>query len=97
MVIGGAGFVGSHLVDRLLADGHDVDVVDDLSHGSLSNLSEARSGGHHLKFHNVDVTSPDGVAVIGLRRPRVIYHLAVFAGGHEMSPAVGGARHSTPW
>lgn len=38
LVTGGAGFVGSHLVDRLLADGHEVTVLDDLSTGRLSNL-----------------------------------------------------------
>ena len=86
MVMGGAGFIGSHLVDRLLDVGHNVDAVDDLSRGSLANLSEARTSGHTFKFHNVDVTSPDGLAVIGLRRPRVIYHLAVFDAGHEMAP-----------
>ena len=40
VVVGGAGFVGSHLVDRLLAEGHAVDVIDDLSTGSLANLAE---------------------------------------------------------
>ena len=39
MVTGGAGFIGSTLVDRLLAEGHTVDVVDDLSTGSLANLA----------------------------------------------------------
>ena len=43
MVTGGAGFIGSNLVDRLLAEGHTVDVVDDLSTGSLANLAEARA------------------------------------------------------
>ncbi|MEY3802826.1 MAG: hypothetical protein RLZZ51_1108, partial [Actinomycetota bacterium] len=43
LVCGGAGFIGSHLVDRLLVDGHNVEVVDDLSVGSLANLSDARS------------------------------------------------------
>ena len=45
VVVGGAGFIGSHLVDRLLADGQAVDVIDDLSSGSLANLSAARSVG----------------------------------------------------
>jgi nucleoside-diphosphate-sugar epimerase len=43
LVTGGAGFIGSTLVDRLLAEGHTVDVVDNLSTGSLANLAEARS------------------------------------------------------
>ena len=42
MVTGGAGFIGSTLCDRLLAEGHEVDVVDDLSSGSLANLADAR-------------------------------------------------------
>ena len=43
LVTGGAGFIGSTLVDRLLAEGCDVDVVDDLSTGSLANLADARA------------------------------------------------------
>ena len=45
VVVGGAGFIGSHLVDRLLADGQAVDVVDDLSSGSLANLAGGAVGG----------------------------------------------------
>ena len=48
-VVGGAGFIGSHLVDRLLADGDPVDVVDDLSRGSLANLADARSAQESLE------------------------------------------------
>jgi UDP-glucose 4-epimerase len=59
LVTGGAGFIGSTLVDRLLAEGHTVDVVDDLSTGSLSNLADARAAaGHQLTVHQIDICSP---------------------------------------
>ena len=45
LVVGGAGFIGSHLVDRLVAEGHVVDVIDNLSTGSLRNLADARAAG----------------------------------------------------
>lgn len=78
VVIGGAGFVGSHLVDRLLAEEHVVDVVDDLSSGSLGNLADARASGGLLKIHHLDGTSPEAATLIGMRQPDVIFHLAVF-------------------
>ncbi|MEZ5219598.1 MAG: NAD-dependent epimerase/dehydratase family protein [Ilumatobacteraceae bacterium] len=61
LVVGGAGFFGSHVVDRLLGDGHTVDVVDDLSAGSLANLGEARSlaAPGQLKFHHLDVQADE--------------------------------------
>ena len=77
MVTGGAGFIGSTLVDRLLAEGHEVDVVDDLSSGSLTNLAEARaSGGRALSFHQLDVRAPETTALVVRRHPEVIFHLA---------------------
>ncbi len=80
MVTGGAGFVGSNLVDRLLAEGHHVDVVDDLSTGSLVNLAEARvEPAHEMTFHQLDVRSGELVEVIARSRPAVIYHLAAQA------------------
>ena len=83
LVTGGAGFIGSTLVDRLLAEGHEVDVLDDLSSGSLANLGEARSerGGrpNRLTFHQIDVRDPQIVDLIGRREPEVVFHLAAQA------------------
>ena len=80
LVTGGAGFIGSTLVDRLLAEGHSVDVVDDLSSGSLANLAEARSDRTApLKVHQVDIRDPAVVEVIGRRQPEVVFHLAAQA------------------
>ncbi|MET0275633.1 MAG: SDR family NAD(P)-dependent oxidoreductase [Acidimicrobiia bacterium] len=77
LVTGGAGFIGSALVDRLLAEGCDVDVIDDLSSGALANLSEARAQrSRKFTFHRLDVRSPQLVDVIVHRKPEVIFHLA---------------------
>jgi UDP-glucose 4-epimerase len=77
LVTGGAGFIGSTLVDRLLAEGHRVDVIDDLSAGSLANLAEARADrSNELKVHQVDIRDPAVIEVIGRRQPEVIFHLA---------------------
>lgn len=77
LVTGGAGFIGSTLVDRLLAEGHSVDVVDDLSSGSLANLSEARADrDNDLKVHQLDIRDPSVVDLIARREPEVVFHLA---------------------
>jgi UDP-glucose 4-epimerase len=80
LVTGGAGFIGSTLVDRLLAEGHTVDVVDDLSTGSLTNLADARAAaGHALTVHQIDVRSSEVVELMARRRPEVVFHLAAQA------------------
>ncbi|MBW3626165.1 MAG: NAD-dependent epimerase/dehydratase family protein [Actinobacteria bacterium] len=80
LVTGGAGFIGSTLVDRLLAEGHTVDVVDNLSTGSLANLADARGDrGNDLRVHQLDVRSPAVVELIERRRPEVVFHLAAQA------------------
>jgi UDP-glucose 4-epimerase len=79
MICGGAGFIGSYLVDRFMAEGHEVDVVDDLSSGSLANLSEARNASGRFKFQNISVLSSEFAELVALRRPSVIVNLAVFA------------------
>jgi UDP-glucose 4-epimerase len=80
LVTGGAGFIGSTLVDRLLAEGHEVDVVDDLSTGSLANLADARTDrARRFSFHRMDIRSPGLVDLIAHRKPEVIFHLAAQA------------------
>ena len=75
MVVGGAGFLGSHLVDRLLSDEVRVDVVDDLSTGMLSNLASARGNAQDgaLRIHTLDASIPEFVDVVRLRRPEVLF------------------------
>ena len=79
MICGGAGFIGSYLVDRFMAEGHEVDVVDDLSSGSLTNLAEARNASGRFKFQNISVLSSEFAELVALRRPSVIVNLAVFS------------------
>lgn len=74
LVTGGAGFIGSTLVDRLLADGHDVVALDDFSRGSRDNLAGAVENG--CEVVEGDLTSLDLTAVVGQLKPEVIFHLA---------------------
>ncbi|MCI0868373.1 MAG: NAD-dependent epimerase/dehydratase family protein, partial [Chloroflexi bacterium] len=53
LVTGGAGFIGSHLVDALFDAGHEVAVIDDLSTGSQANLNP------QADFHRIDITDYD--------------------------------------
>ena len=81
LVVGGAGFLGSHLVDRLLAEDSPTDVVDDLSTGLLGNLAEARSAGGSLKIHTLDVRAGDFASLVAMRRPDIIFHLGLLTPG----------------
>ncbi|MEO6468025.1 MAG: NAD-dependent epimerase/dehydratase family protein [Acidimicrobiia bacterium] len=79
-ITGGAGFIGSTLADRLLADGWSVDVADDLSSGSLANLADARSvGDRRFSFHRIDIRNAAITELIESRKPDVVFHLAAQA------------------
>jgi UDP-glucose 4-epimerase len=75
LVTGAAGFIGSTLVDRLLADGHSVIGVDDLSSGRSENIVEAeRHDG--FEFAKSDIVDADLIALLADTKPEVIFHLA---------------------
>jgi UDP-glucose 4-epimerase len=77
LVTGGAGFIGSNLTDRLLADGHEVTVVDDLSTGRLTNLAQARRDPDlPLTFQRLDLTSDALERAVAKAAPEVVLHLA---------------------
>ena len=74
-VTGGAGFIGSTLVDRLLRDGHDVVVFDNLSSGSMDNLVAAKD---HIEFREDDLRDVDAVNT-AMKNCEVVFHLAALA------------------
>jgi UDP-glucose 4-epimerase len=75
VVTGGAGFIGSHLVDRLVDVGAEVTVVDDLSEGSMSNLSRVE---REIEFTELDITDRSDIAEV-LQNQRLVFHLAANA------------------
>jgi len=73
LVTGGAGFIGSHLVDRLLEQGNEVIVIDDCSSGKESNLAHQENN-PKLKFHKKDICDKDIEKLF--KGVEVVYHVA---------------------
>lgn len=70
LVTGGAGFIGSHLVDRLIKEGKSVVVIDNLSSGRKENLNKK------AKFYKIDIRDPQISQIFKKEKPEVIFHLA---------------------
>ena len=95
LVVGGAGFLGSHLTERLVAEGHSVDAVDVLTSGSLANLAGARTLGGALKIHTLDAGAEEFPALVAMRAPDVIYHLAALPPGVPAEHSASDAMRTT--
>lgn len=70
LVTGGAGFIGSHMVDRLLELDYKVVVMDDLSTGKIKNLTSA------AVFHHTDITKPAMTEIMQREQPDLVFHMA---------------------
>src|SRR5690349_7921971 len=78
LITGGAGFVGSHLAEALLANGDEVFVIDNLSTGSIENISHLKS---HPKFHyTIDSITNEPLLAELIDRSDVVAHLAAAVG-----------------
>jgi UDP-glucose 4-epimerase len=73
LVTGGAGFIGSHVADRLAADGHDVVILDDLSTGHVEHLAP------NARFYQMDLHSPWIDELFRIERPEAVVHEAAQA------------------
>lgn len=77
LVTGGAGFIGSHLADRLVADGYEVVAIDNLAIGREKNLAKALQSGKCV-LHRVDIRDRDALAPL-FEGVHTVYHLAALA------------------
>jgi UDP-glucose 4-epimerase len=78
LITGGAGFIGSHLAEALLHEGHEVFVLDDLSTGSIDNIAHVKS---HVRFHyTIDSVFNEPIVAELVDRAAVVFHLAAAVG-----------------
>src|ERR1043165_6399184 len=78
LITGGAGFVGSHLADRLIADGHEVTVIDDLSTGRYSNVEHLEGNPNFTLI--IDTVLDTSLMEELIRQADRVYHMASAVG-----------------
>jgi UDP-glucose 4-epimerase len=78
LITGGAGFIGSHLAERLLREGHEVAVLDNLSTGSIDNISHLKSAPGFS--YAIDSVTNESLLAEMIDRSDVVYHLAAAVG-----------------
>jgi len=78
LITGGAGFIGSHLSDYLLVQGHDVTIIDDLSTGSMENIREAKE--NHRFQYCIDTIFDKPLLAELIDEAEIIFHLAAAVG-----------------
>jgi UDP-glucose 4-epimerase len=70
LITGGAGFIGSHLADKLIQIGHEVVIIDNLSTGSKANLNKK------AKFYKADITDKKISGIFNKEKPEIVFHFA---------------------
>ena len=80
LITGGAGFIGSHLAEALLADGHDVAVIDDLSTGSIENIAHLKNRPQPGFSYVIDTVTNEPLLAELIDACDVVYHLAAAVG-----------------
>src|SRR5436305_377622 len=91
LVTGGAGFIGSHLVERLLADGARVRVLDNFSTGTRANLPFVRAAGRRLEVIRGDIRNRAVVARAARGVPVILHQAAMRASAARSSTSAAGA------
>jgi UDP-glucose 4-epimerase len=70
LIVGGAGFVGSHLADRLITEGYSVAIVDNLSSGVKKNVN------NKARFYKIDICNSEISDIFEKEKPKIVFHLA---------------------
>lgn len=70
LVTGGAGFIGSHIVDQLIEEGYEVCIIDNMSHGKEKNMNK------DAKFYKIDIRDKEIINIFKKEKPDYVIHEA---------------------